>query len=180
MTTEPEPTVELDITAELDAETRARIARLQARRGASGAPGSRSNGPAATAAPGRRRRRHPAKNSRIAATAFGLSAMFGLVAAYGVAAQAAGPELTEIAPPAQAREPIVIQLRLVGLDATPAAAPVSTPAASGGAPAEQAPSAAAPAPPVATAAPQVRVLTAPAAAAPPAPAPVEASTNGSR
>lgn len=194
MTTDPDTTADLDVTAELDAATRERIARLQARRDATGATGATASTGAAAAttaaSPGRRRRRHPAKNSRIAATAVGFSAMFGLMAAYGVAAQADGPELTEVAPPVPAHvEPIVIQVRLVGLDGTSVASSAAPPAGGPAPAAERQPAVTAPAAPVAvaapatpvTAAPEVRVLSAPSAPAPAAPAPVvEASTNGSR
>ena len=175
MTTEPEPTVELD------AERLARIARLQARR---------SPTVDETPAPGsRRRRRHPARDSRIAATAIGVSALFGLVTAYGVAARDAGPELAEVTPVAPAQfEPIVIQLRLVGADGSPLAPSGTAPvggAGTGSVPTTSVPAASAPAaaqPAAAPTAPEVRVLTAPAAAAPApaAPAPVETRTSGSR
>ena len=164
MTTEPEPTVELD------PERLARIARLQARR-------STTTGPDTTTSQARRRRRHPARDSRIAATAIGVSALFGLVTAYGVAAGDTGAELTEVAPDPAPGEPIVIQLRLVAADGSSVVAADAVPPGPAAADAVQAPSVPAAAP----SGPAVRVLSAPdPVQAPAGSAPVEARTSGSR
>ncbi len=167
MTTEsdhPTDATPTEPVAVLDAERLDRIARLQARRAD---PTTPSKAP--------RRRRHPARNSRIAATALGVSAAFGLVTAYGVAAQGAGPELADAEPAVPARaEPIVIEVRIVDANGNPVAS--AQPTAGSSEAVASVPEAAATAAP----SPQVRVLTAPAATAP-APAPVaEATTNGSR
>jgi len=112
------------------------------------------------------RRRHPARGARIAATGLGLTTMFGLVAAMGIAA-VDGASAT--APPDSVPTPV--------LQNQPAApAPAATPAAPTPVPA--APAAPTAGPTVLTARPDVRVITPQAPTASPAPAPA-ATTRGS-
>lgn len=80
-----------------DQDLNERLARLQQRRSGSGATGSPRTPESARLAATRRRPKHPALGSRIAATSLGLSATFGLVAAMALGGNDGADATTDVA-----------------------------------------------------------------------------------
>lgn len=165
---------------------RERIAQLRARRGQTSdlpAPAGPAFAASEPASPRRRRKRHPAQGSRVAAAGVGAVTMLGIVTVLGLDHPFVGAGDTSPSPPADpapAGSPAIPRIQVV-IHRTPAANPAGTPAdevtttVSPDTPSEAAPpTPEAPGPIVLTANPVVQTVT---VTGPPRAAPTRASSS---